>query len=226
MPRFFPNADHADKHGLLYIGGKLTPDWLLDAYTHGIFPWPFSDPFQRERTILAWFSPDPRYVFEFDQLHIPRRLERTYKSKRFRITSNADFAGVIRGCAERHKQDGTWITPEMIDAYTEFHRLGYAHSIEAWVGNELAGGVYGVAIGGLFAAESMFFRHRDASNVALVALLRRLKERGYQLVDIQVKTEHTARFGAIEISRSEYLHRLQSTLRHNVEFGSIASTES
>ena len=225
MSRFFPNANHADKHGLLHIGGKLTPDWLLDAYTHGIFPWPLSDPSHWERNILAWFSPDPRYIFEFDQFHIPRRLERTYKSQRFRITSNADFAGVIRSCAERHQQDGTWITPEMIDAYTEFHHLGYAHSIEAWIGNELAGGVYGVAIGGLFAAESMFYRHRDASNVALIALIQHLKERGYQFVDIQVRTEHTARFGAVEISRSEYLRRLNAALRHNVKFGSITNIE-
>jgi len=219
MSRFFPNANHADKHGLLHVGGRLTPDWLLDAYTHGIFPWPVSDPFRRGRNILAWFSPDPRCIFEFDQFHVSRRLERTCKSGRFRITFDADFAGVIRGCAERRKQDGTWITPAMIDAFIEFHRLGYAHSVEAWVGNELAGGVYGVAIGGLFAAESMFFHHRDASNVALVALVRHLKERDYQLMDIQVETDHTARFGALEISRSEYLHRLQMALRCNVEFG-------
>ena len=111
----------------------------------------------------------------------------------------------------------------MIDAYIEFHRLGYAHSVETWLGDDLAGGVYGVGIGGLFAAESMFFRYRDASKVALVALMRHLKERGYQLVDIQVETEHTARFGAVEISRSEYLRRLQSALRHHVEFGTIAT---
>ena len=219
MSRFFPNANHADKHGLLHVGGRLTPDWLLDAYTHGIFPWPVSDPFRRGRNILAWFSPDPRCIFEFDQFHVSRRLERTCKSGRFRITFDADFAGVIRGCAERRKQDGTWITPAMMDAFIEFHRLGYAHSVEAWVGNELAGGVYGVAIGGLFAAESMLFHHRDASNVALVALVRHLKERDYQLMDIQVETDHTARFGALEISRSEYLHRLQMALRCNVEFG-------
>ena len=207
-PRFFVPADHADENGLVRIGGKLTPDWLLDAYTHGIFPWPVS------RTLLGWFSVDPRSLFEFDRFHVSRRLERTCKSGRFRITANTDFTGVIRGCAERHESEGTWITPEMIDAYTELHRLGYAHSVEAWSGSELAGGVYGVAIGGLFAAESMFFRHRDASKVALVALMRHLNERNYQLVDIQVKTDHTAQFGAVEISRSEYLQRLQLALRH------------
>ena len=218
MPRFFVDVDHADESGLVCIGGKLTPDWLLDAYTHGIFPWPFSDPFRQGRTILGWFSVDPRCIFEFDQFHVSRRLERTCKRGQFRITWNTDFTGVIRGCAERHGQNEMWIIPEMVDAYTELHRLGYAHSVEAWSGNELAGGVYGVAIGGLFAAESMFCRHRDASKVALVALMRYLKERDYQLVDIQVKTEHTARFGAIEISRSEYLRRLQLALRYNVKF--------
>jgi leucyl/phenylalanyl-tRNA--protein transferase len=221
MSRFFADPDSANEYGLLHIGGKLTPDWLLDAYTHGIFPWPMSDSWRQKRSILGWFSVDPRCIFEFDQFHVSRRLAQTCKSGRFRLTSNTDFAGVIRGCAERHKQEGTWITPEMIEAYLEFHRLGYAHSVEAWSGNELAGGVYGVAIGGLFAAESMFFNHRDASNVALVTLMQHLEERNYQLVDIQVKTEHTARFGAVEIPRLEYLRRLQSALRCNADFGSI-----
>jgi leucyl/phenylalanyl-tRNA--protein transferase len=214
--RFFLPAEYADEDGLVHVGGQLTPDWLLDAYTHGIFPWPVSG---RKNSILAWFSPDPRCIFEFDRFHVSQRLERT--TGHFRITTDTDFSGVLRGCAERHKQEGTWITPEMIRAYTELHGLGYAHSVEAWSGEELAGGVYGVAIGGLFAAESMFFRHRDASKVALVALMRHLQERGYPLVDIQVKTDHTARFGALEISRSEYLHRLQSALQYNVAFGAI-----
>jgi leucyl/phenylalanyl-tRNA--protein transferase len=214
MSRFSIAAEDADASGLVHVGGKLTPDWLFDAYTHGIFPWPVIDPARKNSPILAWFSVDPRCIFEFDQFHVPRRLERTCKSGRFRITFDADFAGVIRGCAEQHEQDGVWITPEMIKAYIQLHRLGYAHSVESWYGDELAGGVYGVAIGGLFAAESMFFRRRDASKAALVALMRHLKEREYQLVDIQVKTEHTERFGAVEIPRSEYLRRLQSALRY------------
>ena len=213
--RFFAHASCADRHGLLRVGGKLTPDWLLDAYAHGIFPWPFWNPYQK-CSVLGWFSVDPRCIFEFDQFHVSRRLERTCKSGRFRITFDTDFAGVIRGCAGRYGPEETWITPEMIDAYTELHRLGYAHSVEAWLGDELAGGVYGTALGGLFAAESMFHRHRDASNVALVALMRHLQERGYQLVDIQVKTEHTARLGAVEIPRSEYLRRLQTALRSQI----------
>ena len=206
MSRYFIDPKHADEEGLVHIGGKLTPDWLFDAYTHGIFPWPLSD------SLLAWFSPDPRCILEFEQFHISRRLERTCKNGRFQITVDTDFAGVIRGCAKQRVK--TWITPAMIRAYTKLHHLGFAHSVETRLDNELVGGVYGVAIGGLFAAESMFFRHRDASKVALVALMRHLKERNYQLVDIQCKTEHTARFGAVEIPRLEYLCRLQSALRH------------
>jgi leucyl/phenylalanyl-tRNA--protein transferase len=129
------------------------------------------------------------------------------------VTFDTDFSSVIQSCAERHEEGGTWITPRMMKAYVRLHCLGHAHSVEAWLGNELAGGVYGVAIGGLFAAESMFYRRRDASKVALVALVRHLKECGYQLVDIQTKTDHTARFGAVEITRSEYLRRLHLALQ-------------
>ena len=214
MSRFFIHPEHANEHGIVRLGGKLTSDWLLDAYSHGIFPWPVTNPQRKEQSILVWSSPDPRYIFEFDQFHVSRRLERTCNSGRFRITFDTDFFGVINGCAKQHDQDGIWITPAMIRAYTRLHRLGYAHSVEARLGDELAGGVYGVALGGLFAAESMFFYHRDASKVALVALMKHLKDRGYQLVDIQTKTDHTARFGAVEIPRSEYLCRLQSALRH------------
>ena len=213
MPRFFIDPEQADKYGIVHFRGKLTPDWLIDAYSHGIFPWPITNPQNQKESILVWFSPDPRYIFEFDQFHVPRRLERTCNSGRFRVTFDADFSGVIQNCAERQEEGGTWITPRMMKAYIRLHYLGYAHSVETWLGNELAGGVYGVAIGGLFAAESMFYRHRDASKVALVTLIRHLKECGYQLVDIQVKTDHTALFGAVEISRSEYLYRLHSALQ-------------
>ena len=222
MSRFNDPEQVTNEHGVVNIGGKLTPDWLLDAYTHGIFPWPVTNPKNRRESILGWFSPDPRSIFEYEQFYVSRRLERTCKSGRFRITFDTDFAGVIRACAERHEESGTWITPRLIKAYIRFHRLGYAHSVEAWLGDELAGGVYGTAIGGLFAAESMFFRHRDASKVALVALMKHLQDHDYQLVDIQMKTAHTARLGAVEIPRSEYLRRLQSALQHTPKpFGQI-----
>jgi leucyl/phenylalanyl-tRNA--protein transferase len=221
MCRFFPDVEEADESGLLGVGGFLTPDWLLDAYTHGIFPWPFDDPRQRGKSILAWFSPDPRCIFEFDLFHVSRRLAQTYRSGRFRFTSDTDFAGVMRGCSTGPERSDSWITPEMTAAYTELHRLGYAHSIETWYNGELAGGVYGVAVKGLFAAESMFFRERDASKAALVAMMEHLKRQRFQLVDIQVITDHTARFGAVEIPRREYIQRLAAALNVKTHFGRI-----
>ncbi len=214
--RFFPPAEQADAHGLLALGGSLSPQWLLDAYQHGIFPWPhadFDDP-------MMWFSPDPRAIIEFDRFHVPRRLRATCRTGKFVLTCDRDFAGVIRGCATGPGRElGTWLTPRMIKAYLKLHQLGHAHSVEAWYEGSLAGGVYGVAIGGLFAAESMFYRVSDASKVALVALVGHLRSRGYQLLDIQQLTPHTARFGAVEIPRSEYLRRLAHAIQSPVTFG-------
>jgi leucyl/phenylalanyl-tRNA--protein transferase len=219
MSRFFGDVDDADEYGLLAIGGRLTPAWLLDAYTNGIFPWPFEDFRHPSRYLLGWFAPNPRCIFDFDSFHVSRRLERTYHSGKFRIAVDTNFEGVMRGCAgSPGRKDETWITPEMITAYCRLHRLGYAHSVETYLGDELAGGVYGVAVKGLFAAESMFYRYRDASKVALTALMKHLRRCGFQLVDIQMKTEHTARFGAIEISRNEYMNRLQHALRTEAVF--------
>jgi leucyl/phenylalanyl-tRNA---protein transferase len=198
-------ADFADETGLIAIGGDLRPERLLQAYRCGVFPW------YDEHEPICWWSPDPRAIFELDGLHISRRLRRTLRSGRFTVTVDRDFAGVIRGCAEG-REEGTWITPEMMRAYEELHTLGYAHSIEAWQEGELAGGVYGVAIGGFFAGESMFARQRDASKVALAHLVERLRQRGFQLFDTQFLTEHTARLGAVEIPRSEYLARLRKAL--------------
>ncbi len=169
-------ADFADETGLIAIGGDLRPKRLLQAYRAGVFPW------YDENEPICWWSPDPRAIFELDGLHVSRRLRRTLRSGRFRITVDRDFAGVIRGCG-LGRAEGTWITPEMIQAYEELHRLGYAHSIEAWEEDELAGGVYGVAIGGFFAGESMFARRSDASKIALVHLVERLRQQGFQLFD-------------------------------------------
>ncbi len=195
----------ADDMGLVAIGGDLRPERLLLAYSRGIFPW------YDAQYPICWWSPDPRAVFELDGLHVPRRLRRTIRSGRFTLTADRDFAGVIRGCADR--QEGTWIIPDMIAAYETLHSLGHAHSVEVWHDGTLAGGIYGVAIGGLFAGESMFTRVRDASKVALVYLVDRLRQRGFQLFDIQFVTEHTASLGAVEIPRQEYLTRLQKALR-------------
>jgi leucyl/phenylalanyl-tRNA--protein transferase len=208
FPRFHPEL--ADEDGLVAVGGSLQPEILLLAYRRGIFPW------YDEGYPVCWWSPQPRAIFELDRFRIPRRLARTLRQGRFRLTVNAAFGAVIRGCADR--PEGTWITADMIAAYEDLHRLGHAHSIEAWAGTALAGGIYGVAVGGLFAGESMFTRCRDASKVALAFLVERLRQRGFVLFDIQMLTEHTARLGALEIPRAEYLTRLNKALACDVCF--------
>jgi leucyl/phenylalanyl-tRNA--protein transferase len=218
-PRFFPPPQAADAHGLLGMGGELSPEWLLDAYSHGIFPWPIDEHH------LAWWSPDPRAIIELDRLHVSRRLARTCRSGKFHLTSDRDFVGVIEGCATAcGRKHHTWITREMKAAYIRMHELGYAHSIEAWHKGVLVGGTYGVALGGLFAAESMFYRMSDASKVALVKLVEHLRHRGYQLLDIQMLTPHTQRMGAVEIPRSVYLRRVAAAVRLPVTFGSLEQT--
>ena len=213
---YFPPAELASPEGLIGVGGELTPDWLLDAYRHGIFPWPFND------GQLAWWSPDPRAIFELDGLHISRRLARTCRRGSFRATCDQAFAGVLEGCATaQRRRFGTWLTPEMREAYQKMHELGHAHSVEVWHDEQLAGGTYGLALGGLFAAESMFYRVRDASKVALVHLLAHLNARGFELLDIQQLTPHTESLGAVEISRRAYLARLAKALESAVTFGDM-----
>jgi leucyl/phenylalanyl-tRNA--protein transferase len=208
-PRFL-NPALADAMGLVGIGGDLRPQWLLQAYRRGIFPW------YDEGDPILWWSPDPRAIFELDGMHVPRRLQRTIRAGRFTVTVNRAFGDVLRGCAQR--PEGTWITADMMQAYQTLHQMGHAHSVEAWKNGDLAGGIYGVAVGGLFAGESMFTRQRDGSKVALVSLVERLRERGFQLFDIQMLTEHTARLGAVEIPRQEYLTRLHKALACRVTF--------
>jgi leucyl/phenylalanyl-tRNA---protein transferase len=207
----FHDPQFADPEGLVGIGGDLRPGRLLRAYRRGIFP------FFDETTPILWWSPDPRAVFELDGLHVSRRLARTVRSGKFQVTVDRDFAGVIRGCADRPRES-VWITPAMIAAYTELHRLGSAHSVEVWHSGALAGGLYGVAIQGLFAGESMFTRVRDASKVALAFVTDRLNARGYGLFDVQYLNDHTRRLGAVEISRAEYLRRLRAALRVDCSF--------
>ena len=204
------NPDRADPWGLVAVGGDLTPRTLLRAYRSGVFPW-----FDEGDPIL-WWSPDPRAIFELDGFHVSRRLARTLRSGRFRFTLDWAFGEVIRGCAVR--AEGTWLTPQMIAAYEELHRLGHAHSVEAWVGDDLAGGLYGVAVGGLFAGESMFTRITDGSKAALTHLVDHLRARGYTLFDTQMRTDHTSRLGAVEIPRAEYLARLRQALACDVSF--------
>jgi leucyl/phenylalanyl-tRNA--protein transferase len=195
--------EYADEHGLVAIGGDLRPATVLRAYRNGVFPW-FS-----EGDPVLWWSPDPRGVFELDRFHVPRRLARTIRSGKFRITINQAFTAVMCACADREQ---TWITADMIASYTRLHELGHAHSVEAWHGEDLAGGIYGLAMGGFFAGESMFHRVRDASKVVLAYLVAHLKRRGFLLFDTQVLTGATAGLGAVEISRADYLRRLRDAL--------------
>jgi leucyl/phenylalanyl-tRNA--protein transferase len=211
MPRRLRlDPEAADAHGLVAVGGDLRPDTLLDAYRRGVFPW------YDESLPICWWSPDPRAVIPLDHFHVSHRLARTIRSGRFTVTVNWAFADVVRGCANR--SEGTWITTEMFTAYGRLHERGHAHSIEAWRGTDLAGGVYGVSIGGFFSAESMFHRVTDASKVALTALVERLRQRGFALLDVQMLTEHTTKVGAVEISRREYLDRLKDAIETNVTF--------
>jgi leucyl/phenylalanyl-tRNA--protein transferase len=206
--RFRPEA--ADEYGLVAIGGDLRPETLLEAYRSGVFPW------YDVSTPICWWSPDPRAILPLDGLHVSRRLARTLRSGPFQMTVNRDFAGVIRGCSVR--DEGTWITPEMVEAYERLHALGHAQSVETWQEGELVGGVYGVAIEGFFAGESMFHRRTDASKVALVTLVERLRACGFMLFDTQFLTPHLARMGAVEVPRSDYLHRLRTAISLGVAF--------
>lgn len=184
---------------------SLTPNQVLAGYRAGIFPMADDD------GQIFWFSPDPRCIFEFDHFHVPRTVRRIIRRRVFEIRINTAFAEVMAACAER--PEGTWISPEIRAVYQGLHGQGYAHSVEAWKADQLVGGLYGVAIGGAFFGESMFFRVTNASKVALVALMEHLKQRGFTLVDTQWTTPHLTLFGAIEISRPEYLVRLQHALQ-------------
>lgn len=212
MPRRLRlDPEAADTQGLVAVGGDLRPETLLDAYRRGVFPW------YDESLPVCWWSPDPRAVIALDSFHVSRRLARTIRAGRFTVTVDRAFAAVMRGCSIR--AEGTWITPDMLVAYERLHEMGHAHSVEAWQGGELAGGVYGVSLGGLFSAESMYHRQSDASSVALAALVERLRTRGFALLDVQMVTEHTAKLGAVEIPRGEYLRRLRDAVSMNVTFG-------
>jgi leucyl/phenylalanyl-tRNA---protein transferase len=208
---FTLDPEDADEDGLVGVGGDLRPSTLLEAYRRGIFPW-----FDETLPIL-WWSPDPRAIFEIDGLHVSRRLARTLRQGKFKVTVDRAFRDVMEGCADRPEL-GVWITAGMIEAYTLLHELGHAHSVEVWHGGVLAGGLYGVTVGGLFAGESMFARVRDASKVALVHAMQRLRERGFQLFDVQFLNDHTERMGAIEIPRKEYLRRLRRALAVDAKF--------
>lgn len=201
----FPPIELAlvDPNGLLAAGGDLTPERLLAAYRQGIFPW------YSEGQPILWWSPDPRMVLFVDEFKVSRSLRRAVSRRDFDIRVDSAFESVVEGCAApRDGQGGTWITPAMIDAYSRLHRLGYAHSVEAWTDGALAGGLYGVAIGRMFFGESMFARATDASKVALVHLVEMLKQRDMPLIDCQQQTPHLTRLGARLIPRRAFAEAL------------------
>lgn len=204
----FPPPELADPDGLLAVGGDLRPERLLLAYSSGIFPWP------TEGFPLLWHSPDPRYVLLATELHVPRSLNKKIRKGAFRCTLDTAFRRVVERCADKPRpgQQGTWITPEMVDAYARLHELGFAHSSEAWEGEELVGGLYGVSLGAAFFGESMFADRSDASKVAFVCLVRQLRRWGIELVDAQVHTAHLERFGARHWPRARYLEALAEAL--------------
>jgi len=186
---------------------------LLNAYASGWFPMAVDHE-------IHWFSPDPRGVVPLDKVHVPRRLARVVRGGEFRIEIDRSFVEVMRACAADRDSDdpGTWISDEIIASYTALHARGFAHSVEAWSGDRLVGGLYGVAIGGAFFGESMFHHETNASKVAFVALIERLRARGFTLLDTQWVTPHLEQFGAIEIARADYLRRLRASLRLNCSF--------
>lgn len=205
-PIAFPELEQANRDGLLAMGGELNPDWLVSAYSQGIFPW-----FSQGQPIL-WWSPDPRLVLFPNKIHISRSLKKVIRQQQFSVTCNQNFAEVISNCAMRGAtskyDDGTWITDEMNQAYQELHKLNYAHSIEVWQDDELVGGLYGIALGKVFFGESMFSHKSNASKIALVALCKYLIQRDYKIVDCQVTSDHLLSLGAEEVPRTEFAEYL------------------
>ena len=210
----FPHPDSADEDGFLAVGGDLKPGTLLLAYRNGIFPWTTRP--------ITWWSPDPRAIIPLGGLHVSRSLGKVLRKGAFSITFDRAFRAVMEGCAEpRPGRKETWITPAFITGYTRLHDLGYAHSVETWDGERLAGGLYGVAIGGFFAGESMFSAMENASKVALVSMEEKLRKSGFALFDVQFVTPHLHSMGAVEIPRREYLERLRRAVAMEAGFSPV-----
>ena len=195
-----------DMGGLLAVGGGLLPDRLLDAYRRGIFPWGTVD------GLPLWYSPDPRMVLFPEEFRLTRSLQKTLRAGKFTVRFDSNFAGVMAACATtpRAGQDGTWITPEMMDAYIRLHELGWAHSVETYVEGDLVGGLYGLDIGRMFYGESMFSRRSNASKIAFAHLIRLLDKQQFGMIDCQMRTEHLASLGGREIERSKFLGHLRA----------------
>lgn len=209
LPRqfIFPPLHEADEDGLLAVGGDLQPGRILAAYQQGIFPWYAEEP-------ILWWSPDPRFVLFPGELKISASMKQVLKKQQFRISMNEAFEDVITGCsgAPRPGQDGTWLNPDMQQAYTELHRLGYAHSVECWLEGELVGGLYGLQLGRTFFGESMFSRVSNASKAAFITFVQRSAAAGLQMVDCQVYTEHLESLGARFVPRDEFVKRVRENM--------------
>jgi leucyl/phenylalanyl-tRNA---protein transferase len=217
----FPPPDYADPSGLLAVGGDLSTERLLEAYRVGIFPW-YSD----DQPIL-WWSPDPRFVLYLEDFKISRSLQKTLKKGVFTVTLDRAFEEVIDACAAipRQGQNGTWIVPEMKQAYINLHGLGYAHSVETWFDNKLTGGLYGVSLGKAFFGESMFHHKTDASKVALAVLVEKLKSWDFHFIDSQLATEHMLSLGAKEVPRRIFLKQLGAALKQPTKRGKWRITQ-
>jgi leucyl/phenylalanyl-tRNA---protein transferase len=214
-PVEFPDPRKGDDEGLIAIGGDLSERRLLAAYSHGIFPW-YSQGFP-----VLWWSPNPRAVLEADQLHVSRSMRRQLGKGAFVVTWNRAFAEVIRACGEQ-REGGTWIVPEMRDAYVRLHRAGHAHSVDVWYEGVLVGGLYGVQCGALFSAESMFHRATDASKVALIVASQSLARAGIEVFDTQFVSPHLRSLGVSEISRNSYLDRVAAAASKRVDLSHLA----
>lgn len=190
---------------------SLDPQTLLSAYAQGVFPMADRD------GLIRWFTADPRGIFPLDHFHVPRTLRQLIKQRKFDIRINHDFRATMRGCMKQRSGE-TWISERLIDAYVQLHHLGYAHSVECWQDNQLVGGLYGVSLGGAFFGESMFHTRPNASKVALVHLVQRLRQRNFQLLDTQATTPHLTQFGCIEIPARDYLLQLNNAIRLNCQF--------
>lgn len=218
----FPDVETAlaDPNGLLAAGDDLSAERLLAAYRRGIFPW-----FSAGQPVL-WWSPAPRMVLFPAELKVSRSLAKVLRNSAYEIRFDTAFQDVMRACAApRPGQNGTWITDDMVNAYARLHSLGYAHSVETWVEGELAGGLYGIAIGGMFYGESMFMRRRDASKIALVQLVRQLATRGFGMIDCQMRTGHLASLGGREIPRTEFSQRLAELINYALPTGNWTASK-
>lgn len=211
----FPDPEYAEEDGLLAVGGDLSEDRLLLAYEMGIFPW------YSEGSPILWWSPDPRLVLMPEKLKVSRSLRQVQKKKLFRVTMDTAFEATIRSCADVHagKSEGTWITDEMVEAYCNLHKSGFAHSVETWHDDELVGGLYGVSLGSAFFGESMFNLMSNASKVAMVHLVGHLRRWGFRLLDCQVTTAHLKVMGAEEIPRTRFLSLLGKCINEPAHSG-------